>query len=182
MGIGLSFCSSWASTSKPSIYWANDSGWQARTCASLDAFDKKDYNQALEDMEVAVTVEDLAALQNYKGLLRLQLGVFDGAGAIFEKTKSMDLDPSEALNNSGAVHMKKGDLEKASAEFDKAIRTNRGNHAAWNNRGCVLYKLERLREAIACFDESSVMVPTTAAHSNKGFHQLALDLFEESLQ
>ncbi|OGS42773.1 MAG: hypothetical protein A3K76_06460 [Euryarchaeota archaeon RBG_13_57_23] len=158
------------------------SGWQARTCASLDAFDRKDYNQALEDIEVAVTVGDLAALQNYKGLLRLQLGVFDGAGTIFEKTKSMVLDPSEAYNNSGIMYMKKGALEKASAEFDKAIRLNKGNHAAWNNRGCVLYKLERLREAIACFDESFVMLPTTAAYSNKGFTQLALDLLEESLQ
>ena len=157
-------------------------GWQARTCASLDAFDRKDFNQALEDMEVAVTVEDLGALQNYKGLLRLQLGVFDGAGAIFEKTKSISLDLSEAYNNSGVVYMKKGDLERASAEFDRAIRLAKGNHAAWNNRGCVLYKLERLREAIACFDESSVMLPTTAAFSNKGFTQLALDLLDESLQ
>lgn len=156
-------------------------GWQARTCASLDAFSKKDYNQALEDMEVAVTVEDLAALHNYKGLLRLQLGMFDGAAIMFEKTKGMILDPSEAFNNSGIVQMKKGDLEKASGEFDKSIRTFRSNHSSWNNRGCVLYKLERLREAIACFDESSVMLPTTAAYSNKGFTQLALDMLEESL-
>jgi len=159
-----------------------NAGWQARTCASLDAFAIKDYNQALEDVAVALTVEDLSALQNYKGLLRLQLGVFDGAAGIFEKTKGMALDPSEAYNNSGIVYMKKGDLEKASAEFDRAIREHRSNHAAWNNRGCVLYKLERLREAVACFDESSVMLPTTAAYSNKGFTQLALDQLEESLQ
>jgi superkiller protein 3 len=157
-------------------------GWQGRAAASLEAFGRRDFKQALEDVDVALALEDLAALQNYKGLLKIGAGDLAGAAEAFEKTKVMPLDQSEAHNNSGVVLFKRGDLEAASLEFDKSIRLQRTNNASWNNRGCVLYKLERLREAIACFEESTVMYPTSVAMSNKGFSQLALDLLNDALQ
>ena len=157
-------------------------GWQARAAASLEAFGRRDYKQALEDVDVALALEDLSGLQNYKGLVKIRTGDIDGAQDAFEKTKSMPLDYSEAYNNSGVVLFKKGEMEKASGEFDKAIKIQRNNHAAWNNRGCVLYKLDRMREAIACFEESSVMMPTTVAMSNEGFSLLSLDLLSDALQ
>lgn len=157
-------------------------GWQARTAASLDAFNKRDYKQALEDVEVALAMEDLSALQNYKGLLMLEAGDTAGAAEAFEKTKAMPMDSAGAFNNSGVLLLRMGELEKASNELDRSIRLQRSNHAAWNNRGCVLYRLERVREAIACFEESSVMRPTTVALSNKGFSQLAIDMLNDALQ
>jgi tetratricopeptide (TPR) repeat protein len=155
-------------------------GWQARVAASLNASSRGEFKQAVEDVDTALALEDLAALQNHKGLLLLESGDMEGAAQVFEKVKQRPLDPSEAYNNSGAVLLKKGDAEKASVEFDKAIRTQRNNHAAWNNRGCVLYKVDRLREAIACFEESSVMQPTTVAMTNKGFTQLSMDLLGDA--
>jgi len=155
-------------------------GWQARTTASLDAFSRNEFRQAIEDIEVALALEDLAALENYKGLLKLEAGDLDGAAAAFERTKSLPLDPSEACNNMGVVLLKKGEAEKASIEFDRSIRLQRNNHAAWTNRGCVLYNVERLREAIACFEESAVMYPTTVAMTDKGFTQLSMDLLADA--
>jgi len=157
-------------------------GWQARAAASLDAFNKRNHKQALEDIEVALAMEDLGALQNYKGLLKLETGDIAGASEAFEKTKAMPLDPAGAFNNSGILLLRKGELEKASNELDRSIRLQRNNHAAWNNRGCVLYRLERVREAIACFEESSVMLPTTVALSNMGFSQLAIDMLNDAVQ
>ncbi len=157
-------------------------GWQARTAAGLEGYGRKDLKQALEDIDVALTLEDLAMLENCKSLLRLESGDLDGAAEILEKTKSMPLDQSEAFNNSGVVLFKRGSYEKASIEFDKAIKIQRNNHAAWNNRGCVLYKIDRMREAIACFEESSIMSPTAVAMTNKGFSQLFIDLLADAAQ
>lgn len=157
-------------------------GWQARAAASLEAFGRGEYKQALDDVDVALTLEALSGLQNYKGLVKIESGDLEGAHSAFEKTKSMPLDSSEAYNNDGVVLLRKGELEKASYEFDKAIKIQRTNQAAWNNRGCVLYKLDRMREAIACFEESSVMLPSTVAMSNRGFSILSLDLLNDALQ
>lgn len=164
-------------------------GWQAKVIPSLDAYSRKDFKQALEDIDIALAHEDLAEIENFKGLLKLEAGDLQGASDCFEKTKALPLDPSEAHNNAGMVLLKRGEPEKASLEFDRAIRLQRNNHSAWNNRGCVLYKVERLREAIACFEESAVMYPTAVALTNKGFTQLSMDLladagmtFEQSLK
>lgn len=156
-------------------------GWQARAAAAHEALMRGDLKQALEDVDVALTIENLPALQNYKGILSLEMNDNEGAAGVFEKTKAASLDMSEAYNNSGVVLMKAGELETASQELDRAIRVQRNNHAAWNNRGCALYKLDRLREAIACFDESSVMNPTAVSLTNKGFTQLSLDLLADAL-
>ena len=156
-------------------------GWQVQAAAALEAAGRGDEKRALEDIESALTLDDLASLENAKGLLLLDLGDLKGAAEVFEKTESLSLDPSEARNNMGLVHLKGGDLEKASFEFDKAIRLQRNNHAAWSNRGCVLYKVERLREAVACFEESGVMLPTTVAMTNRGFCQLSMDMLKEAV-
>ena len=156
-------------------------GWQARAAAALDAFSRDNLTVGLEDIDVALTMEDLAALQNFKGLMLLQAGDLGNALQAFEKVKVSPLDPPEAYNNSGVVFLKKGEAEKASIEFDKAIRVQRNNHSAWNNRGCVLYKVERLRESIACFEESAVMRPTAVALTNKGYTQLSMDLLADAV-
>ena len=156
--------------------------WQARAASSLEAFGRGDYKQALEDIEVALAQETITELMNYRGLIKIQIDDSAGATEMFEKTKLMPLDPSEAHNNGGIVLLRKGDLEKSSIEIDKAIRLQRNNHAAWNNRGCVLYKVDRMREAIACFEESSIMYPTAMALINKGFTQLSMDLLADAVQ
>ncbi len=156
-------------------------GWQAQAAAALEAFERGDTKQALEDIDAALRLEDLAALQNLRGLICLVQGTFDVAGHTFEKTISMSLDESEAHNNRGVTHLKKNDFEKASFEFDRAIRLQRDNCAAWSNRGCVLYKVDRLREAVACFEESSMMRHTTVALTNKGFCQLSIDMLDEAV-
>ncbi|OGS42659.1 MAG: hypothetical protein A3K67_05490 [Euryarchaeota archaeon RBG_16_62_10] len=160
----------------------SDYGWQAKAAASFEAYGRRDYKQALEDIDISLALEDLSMLQNYKGLLRMESGDLAGAVETFEKTKAMPLDPSEAFNNSGVVLMKRGDFEKASDAFDRAIRLQRNNHAAWNNRGCVLYKVDRMREAIACFDESAIIFPTAVATTNKGFSQLFMDMLADAAQ
>lgn len=157
-------------------------GWQARVYTATEAAARNDIKQALDDTEVALTMENLSVLMNYRGLLKLMMGDVDGAIESFERAKVTPLDQSEAYNNLGVAILKKGDAEKASVEFDKAIRLNRANFAAWNNRGCVLYKFDRNREAIGCFEESLIMNPTTVAMTNKGFTQLALDMLQDALQ
>jgi len=156
-------------------------GWQAQASAALESFGRGDVRQALEDLQAALRLEDLAALQNLKGIMHAEEGSLDAAAQAFEKAMSMPLDEPEAHNNRGVVHLKANGLEKASFEFDRAIRLQRDNSAAWSNRGCVLYKVDRLREAIACFEESSVMLPTTAALINKGFCQLSIDVLDEAV-
>jgi tetratricopeptide (TPR) repeat protein len=156
-------------------------GWQARASAALDAFSRDNIGLGLEDTDVALAAEDLAALQNLKGLMFLEAGDLGKASQAFEKVKASPLDPSEAFNNAGVVLLKRGEAEKASIEFDRAIKIQRNNHSAWNNRGCVLYRVDRLREAIACFEESAVMQPTTVALMNKGFTQLAMDLLADAV-
>ncbi|MBN1677373.1 MAG: tetratricopeptide repeat protein [Candidatus Thermoplasmatota archaeon] len=156
-------------------------GWQVLASAAVEAFERGDMKQALEDVDAALRLEDLAALQNLKGLLCLEQGAFDVAGQVFDKTMTMSLDESEAHSNRGVVHFKKNDIEKASFEFDRAIRLQRDNCAAWSNRGCVLYKVDRLREAVACFEESSMMRRTTVALTDKGFCQLSIDMLDEAV-
>jgi tetratricopeptide (TPR) repeat protein len=167
----------------------SDLGWQSRAVASIDAFSNGDFKQAIEDIDLAITQDHLAELENLKGMLMIEAGDLEGAADCFNKTKQLPLDPSRAYNNAGVVLFKKGDYEKASLEFDRAIRLQRNNPSAWNNRGCVLYRLDRLRESIACFEESAVMFPTSVALTNKGFTQLSMDLladaamtFEQSLK
>jgi tetratricopeptide (TPR) repeat protein len=157
-------------------------GWQALGTAALEASARKDFKRALEDIDLALALEDVSELQNLKGLLRLIEGDPKAAAETFEKTKAMPLDPAEGFNNSGATSLKGGEPEKASSEFDRTIKLQRNNPAAWNNRGCVLYKVERVREAIACFEESVVMAPTSVALSNKGFSQLTIDLLLDALK
>ncbi len=159
----------------------SQSSWESMAAASLDAYARGDLKQAIEDVEHAITHENLAALNNYRGLLKLKAGE-TAAAESFEKTKSMPMDQSEAFNNSGILLLRTGEIGGASTEFDKAIRLQRNNHAAWNNRGCILYKVDRIREAIACFEESSVMYPTAVALTNKGFCQLSIDLLAEALR
>ncbi|MEM4275930.1 MAG: tetratricopeptide repeat protein [Thermoplasmata archaeon] len=156
--------------------------WQARTEAALHAHAVGELKMALDDLDVAITMEDLTLLHNHKGLLRLESHDLDGALETFTKNESSPLDPSEAHNNAGVALLIKGDYEKASLEFDRAIKLQRNNHAAWNNRGCVLYKYDRLREAIACFEESAVMHATSVALSNKGFSHLMMDSLAEAIQ
>jgi tetratricopeptide (TPR) repeat protein len=159
----------------------SEPSWQAMTAASLEAYSRGELKQAVEDVEHAITLENLATLQNYRGLVKLKAG--DGSAMeSFEKTKSMPLDQSEAFNNSGILLLRTGEIGGASTEFDKAIRLQRNNHAAWNNRGCILYRVDRIREAVACFEESSVMCPTAVAFTNKGFCQLSIDLLAEALR
>jgi len=159
----------------------SETSWQAMAAASIEAHSRNDMKQALEDVEHALTLENLSALHNYKGLLKINAGD-TGAMESFEKTKAMPLDQSEAFNNSGILLLRTGEIESASMEFDKAIRLQRNNHAAWNNRGCILYKVDRIREAIGCFEESSVMYPTPVALTNKGFCQLSIDLLADALR
>lgn len=156
-------------------------GWLAQASAAQEAFGRGDTKQALEDIEAALRLEDLAALQNLKGLMLLDEGGFDAGAGVFDKAISMSLDKSEAHNNRGVACLKKNNREDASFEFDRSIKHQKDNCAAWNNRGCVLYKFDRLREAIACFEESSVIRPTTVALTNKGFCQLSIDVLDEAV-
>jgi tetratricopeptide (TPR) repeat protein len=156
-------------------------GWQARALTGLEASKKKDYKQALEDVDVAIALENLAMLTNFKGLLRLEFADLEGATDSFGRTQAMPFDRSEGHNNLGVVLLRMGERETSGLEFDRAIKEQRNNPAAWNNRGCVLYRSDRYREAIACFDESLVIVPTTVSMTNKGFCQLALDNVPEAL-
>lgn len=173
----------WEKASKLSAALRKSSlGWQARASAANEAFHRRDFKQAIEDLEFSLALENNSEVLNFEGLVKTLADDLDGALEAFEKTKEMPMDPAEAYNNAGVAYLKKGELEKASHEFDRAIRSQRTCQASWNNRGCVLYRFERLREAVACFDESVVMLPSTAAFSNKGFSQLALDLLPESLK
>jgi tetratricopeptide (TPR) repeat protein len=156
-------------------------GWQSMTASALEAAKRKDYRRAIEDVEMALTTENLAALTNFKGILQLEYGNVDGAEETFGRLCESSFDPSEAHNNLGMTLLKKGDWDGASSEFDRAIRARKGNSTAWNNRGCILYKEERLREAIACFEESLVINPTAIAMNNKGFSQLSMDVLEDAL-
>jgi tetratricopeptide (TPR) repeat protein len=154
--------------------------WQARAASALEAEKRKDYRQAIEDIETALAAANLAMLVNYKGVLQLLSQDIDGARETFARLKTSTFDPSEAHNNLGVANLKKGDLGSAVTEFDMAIRSRKSNSTAWNNRGCILYMEERMREAIACFDESLVINPTAVAMTNKGFGQLSLDMLEEA--
>ncbi len=156
-------------------------GWQAKASAAFEAFNRKGYRQAIEDVETALAAEDLALLRNFKGVLQTLIGDGDGAHETFSRLVSEPFDQSEAHNNLGVAYLRKGDWATASAEFDSAIRLRKDNPTAWNNRGCVLYREDRLREAVACFDESLVMNPSAVAMNNKGFTQLALDALEDAL-
>ncbi len=157
-------------------------GWQAHGVVALDAFARKDFRQAQEDIEQALALEDLSELQNFKGLAKLLGGDSKAASEAFEKTKGMPLDPAEGFNNSGVALLRANEAERASSEIDRAIKLQHNNPAAWNNRGCVLFKVERVREAIACFEESAVMAPTVVALSNKGFCQLTLDQLSDAMK
>jgi len=157
-------------------------GWQAHGTVALDAFARKDYRQALEDIEQALALEDLSELENFRGLAKLLGGDFKAATETFEKTKAKPLDPAEGFNNSGVALLKMDEPERASSEFDRAIKLQHNHPAAWNNRGCVLFKVERVREAVACFEESAVMSPTVVALSNKGFCQLTLDQLMDAMK
>ncbi len=155
-------------------------GWQERAASALEAEKRKDYRQAIEDIETALASANLAMLVNYKGTLQLLSHDVDGALETFGRLISSTFDPSEAHNNLGVANLWKGSLEDAVSEFDKAIRKRKSNPIAWNNRGCILYREERLREAVACFEESLVINPTAVAMTNKGFSQLSLDMLEEA--
>ena len=155
-------------------------GWQERATSALEAQKRKDYRQAIEDIETALASANLAMLVNYKGVLQLLSHDIDGALETFGRLISSTFDPSEAHNNLGVANLWKGNLGVAVSEFDKAIRMRKNNSTAWNNRGCILYREERLREAVACFEESLVINPTAAAMTNKGFSQLSLDMLEEA--
>ncbi len=157
-------------------------GWQAFGTAALDAFARRDFRQAEEDIEQALALEDLSEMHNFKGLSKLLRGDLKAASESFEKTKATPLDPAQGFNNSGVILLKMNEPEQASSEFDRAIKVQHNNPAAWNNRGCVLFKVDRVREAIACFEESAVMLPTIVALSNKGFCQLALDQLSDALK
>ena len=157
-------------------------GWNAKALAAFESFNRKDYRQALEDVEVALAIEDLAILRNFKGLLQLMAGDNEGAFDTLSRLASEPFDLSETHSNLGVADLLKGDLTAAGSEFDTAIRLRKENPPAWNNRGCLLYREERLREAIACFDESLVMNPSAVAMNNKGFTQLAMDQVEDALQ
>ena len=158
------------------------SAWQARATSALEAMKRKDYSQALEDIEVALSAEDLSILRNSRGVALLMFNDLDGAADAFTRLTNDMFDPSEAHNNLGATLLRKGDWEAAGAEFDRAMRLRKGNPTAWNNRGCVLYKEERLREAIACFEESLLINPSTVAMNNKGFTQLSLDMLDDAVR
>lgn len=155
--------------------------WQARAASAIEAVKRKDFRQAIEDIDVALTAEDLSSLRNYRGVLQLLSDDLEGAYETFTRLTADTFDPSEAHNNLGAAILKKGDWEGAGTEFDRAMKLRKGNPTAWNNRGCVLYKEERLREAIACFEESLVINPTSVAMTNKGFTQLSLDMLDEAI-
>ncbi|MDH3364951.1 MAG: tetratricopeptide repeat protein [Thermoplasmata archaeon] len=157
-------------------------GWQARAASAIEAVKRKDYNRAIEDVEVALAIENLSTLRNFKGVLQLLSDDYDGAIETFTRLTTGAFDPSEAHNNLGVVILKKGDWEDAGAQFERSMKLRKGNPTAWNNRGCVLYKEERLREAIACFEESLVINPTTVAMNNKGFTQLSLDMLEDAVR
>jgi len=156
--------------------------WQARATAAIDALGKGDLPQALGDIDAALSLEDLSALQNLKGLVKLYAGDYDGGVESFAKCEAMPLDPSEAHDNHGMALFMKGKWEEASLEFDSAIKEQKDNPAAWCNRGCVLYKVGRTREAVACFDEALVIRPSAVALLNKGFTQLSMDQLPEAAQ
>jgi len=161
-------------------------GWQGHALAAIEAAQRRDLSRSLGSLDEAISSESLAALVNFRGLLRLDNGDLDGAIEDFEHAKNMHLDESEAHNNCGvALYLKadveRGDFEKSSMEFDRAIKKRKTNSTAWNNRGCVLYKRDRYRESIACFDESLVIAPSSVAMTNKGFSQLTIDNLEDAL-
>ncbi|UCE91935.1 MAG: tetratricopeptide repeat protein [Methanobacteriota archaeon] len=157
-------------------------GWQAKAAAAFESFGRRDYGQALEDVEVALASENLAMLRNFKGVLQMMAGENEGAFDTLSRLTSEPFDASEAHSNLGVADLFKGDWTAAGSEFDTAISLRKENPPAWNNRGCLLYREERLREAIACFDESLVMNPSAVAMNNRGFTQLAMDELEDALR
>lgn len=156
--------------------------WEAHAVAALDSYRRKEYDKALEDIETAIAMEGLAALHNFRGLVKLEAGDLDGAADSFGRAQTMPLDRAEAQNNLGVVLLRKGDHDMSGMELDRAIKAQKNYPAVWNNRGCLLYAGERVREAIACFEESLVINPTPVAMTNKGFCQLALDMLPDALQ
>jgi tetratricopeptide (TPR) repeat protein len=156
--------------------------WEAHAVAALDAYRRKEYERALEDIEMSISMEGLAALHNFRGLVKLEAGDLDGAAESFDRSQSMPLDRAEAQNNLGVVLLRKGDHERSGMELDRAIKVQKNYPAVWNNRGCLLYGVERVREAIACFEESLVINPTPVAMTNKGFCQLAIDQLPDAMQ
>ena len=104
-----------------------------------------------------------------RGITQMRLS--DPDGAIAQYTKSLLLDPGNAmaLNNRGKANADKGNLDAAIADYDKAIALAPERGLIYNNRGFVRLRKKEFDAAILDFDKSIALDPTFAfPYNNRG--------------
>jgi tetratricopeptide (TPR) repeat protein len=130
---------------------------------AAQALDKQDYTQALELLNVSLTIqEDVLALINH-GRVLIKLKDFEGALIDFRRALLIDPDASECLYLSGNAYYFLKEFELALAYYQKYLAIYPQHGITWFNGAMALFSLKKsqegchyLRQALVCGEENAL--------------------------
>lgn len=128
-----------------------------------DYFDKRDYEKAIENYNMAILLNPLFSEAYFgRALAYYKLKEYDKA--IADYTKVIELDPKNPIvyNNRGDVYYRKGDFGTAIKDYDRAIMFNQNYMKAYYNRGLCYASLEQYDKAIEDFSKVTELKPDFA--------------------
>ena len=121
---------------------------------ACDAYQRRDYQSAIERLTVVLDEEPNHPLANYlRGRSYLQRDQFEPAANDFSESFQRTQTPSD-LSMAGYCWQRVGDLTAAEKSYKKSLLLDDESYATWNNLGCVRAQTEQRDLAINAFDRA----------------------------
>jgi len=116
-------------------------------------------NEAINELEAAVTFEPDGTTFNNLGVALATVGRLDEAIAYHKKAIGLNPQNTEALYDIGNIYLAKGMLKEAIGEYDKALSINPKYAKAHGNLGIAFAQQGNLDKAIEHFRQASEIDP-----------------------
>ncbi len=143
--------------------------------------------EGLNLVNTAISISRAAIFLNSRGMIFIDMGLYDEATNDLRAALKLSPDYSEAFNNLGVVYLKTGKFEKALDAAKKSVAFNETLTQGWLTLGSALFELKDYEEAKKSYARALSLDPNSAiANINlakisymQGEMDAALEKFEE---
>ena len=123
---------------------------------ALEAQARKNYNEAIENYQLAVEIDATSAEPFFKmGNAFYELNRYDDAITAYEKALALQPDYTDVLFNLGNTYLEKGNFPKAIDAYDRTLAADPKNADAYYNLGVALFQNGDQKQAISAFQNAA---------------------------
>ena len=149
----------------------------------LAFLDKKQYQESLSTLDIALTLEPHnAVLWSNKGVTLRKLNRYEEALVALDHALALSDKNEGTWSNKGATLRKLNRYEEALVALDRALALSDKNEGTWFNKGLTLMALNRYEEVLVALDRALALNDKNeGTWFNKGLTLRKLNRYEEAL-